>query len=618
MRLYTVDRGPLCLRRPVIHPSVPATGRGIVLMAATGLSLFRLGCVILSWLALAVLGAIQGLYGRAIYANDFIAYLDVSRAIAAADWAGALNPMWSPGYPLLVALTRSLAPATAEGEWYAITLLNLVIFLATYGAWRFLIRSAIGFYHPSALGIENHPVAVWTTWWMFVGCCLALQNVSDVWPDLLVTAYFLLGTALILRLISKGRIGDGLLFGLVLGTGVWIKGALLSFAVFLFLVAILGCLTKRQRWLPLALAAVVYVPFLVLFAAGMSWSFGQFTLGATGPLNYAFHVNHLPHWYHWQGGDPFGTPVHPSPPLIPGLPVFAFAGPFHATYAPYEDIAYWYQGFHQFYSLRLQVLAFLRSSYFFVAVIRDQPILLGVLFALLVSLIRPAWRRAVFDAAWSGWPIFVPALLGLGAYFAVSIEERYLAPFALVFGLLPLAPLLETTLTARRALAVALTLIFTLAGLAQYWRFGSDTVRAAVAGADFHDAPQWRLAAALRSRGLRPGDPVAIINGLTATDRYHWAYVDHLPIVAEFGALPFRIAPREHTRFDSDETEPASQDFAKLFWQDLTDAQRSSVVEAFRAAGARAVVSLSTPVVPTDPGWTRISGTDKWLYEFPK
>ena len=51
-------------------------------------------------------------------------------------------------------------------------------------------------------------------------------------PIFSVTAYFLLGTALILRLISKGRIlGDGLLFGLVLGTGVWIKGALLSFAV---------------------------------------------------------------------------------------------------------------------------------------------------------------------------------------------------------------------------------------------------------------------------------------------------------------------------------------------------------------------------------------------------
>ena len=402
-----------------------------------------------------------------------------------------------------------------------------MIFLATYAAWRYLIRSAIGFYRPSALGMENHPVAVWTTSWLFVGYCLGLVNVSSVSPDLLVTAYFVLGTALTLRLISQGRTHDGLLFGLLLGTAVWIKGVLLSFAAFFFLVAVAGRLQKRAGWLPLAFAAAIYLPLLVIFAAGMSWSFGQFTLGATGPLNYAFHVNHLPHWYHWQGGEPFGMPVHPSPPLVPDLPVFAFAGPFHATYAPYEHIAYWYQGFHQVFSVRMQILAFLRSGYHLTAAIFVQPILLGVLLALIASLIQPAWRRLVFAAAWYGWPMFLPALLGLGAYLAVSVEERYLAPFALVFGLLPFAPLLETTLTARRALAIALMVIFTVTGFAEYVRNAGASVRAAVAGADFHEAPQWRLASALRSQGLRPDDPVAIINGYTATDRYHWAYVDH-------------------------------------------------------------------------------------------
>ena len=120
------------------------------------------------------------------------------------------------------------------------------------------------------------------------------------------------------------------------------------------------------------------------------------------------------------------------------------------------------------------------------------------------------------------------------------------------------------------------------------------------------------------ARGLKPGDPVAIINGYTATDRYHWAYVDQLRIVAEVGALPFRIAPRERTRFDGNATEPADQDFGRQFWLDLSDAQRNAVLTAFHAAGARAVVSLATPVVPIDPNWTRLSGTDKWLYEFPK
>ena len=577
---------------------------------------FRSGWVSLSWLAVAVLGAIQGFYGRTIYANDYIAYLDVSRAIAAGDWVGALNPMWSPGYPLLVAIARSFAPATAEGEWYAISALNLVIFLATYGAWRFLIRSAIAFYRPSVLGMENHPVAVWATFWLFLGCCLGLVYVDSALPDLLVTGYCVLGTALALRLISQRRVRDGVLFGLLLGTAVWVKGALLAFTVYLLLTVLISSLRRRELWRPLGYAAAIYAPFLGLLAAAMSWSYGEFTLGVTGPLNYAFHVNHLPHWYHWQGGGPFGAPIHPSPPLVPGLPVFGFGEPFRATYPPYEDIAYWYQGFHQVHSLRLQALAILRSGYHLAAAIQTERILLGVALALVVSLIRRPWRQAVLAAASSGWPMFLPALLGSAAYLAVSVEERYLAPFALIFGLLPFAPLLDPALAARRALACLLVAIFTVTGFWEYYNSASTSIRTALVGADFHDAPQWRLASALRALGLKPGDRIAIINGYTARDRYHWAYVDHLRIVAEFGALPFRTAPLERTRFDKERTESADQDFGRLFWEDLTDAQRSAVMAAFRTSGARAVVSLSTPTPPAFPGWTRLGGTDDWLYEF--
>ena len=591
---------------------------GIGLIEETGRIGFRSAWITLSWLVVAALGATEGFYGRTIYFNDFVAYLDVSRAIARHEWAGALNPMWSPGYPLLIAVARSFAPATAEGEWYAISVLNLAIFLVAYGTWRFLIRSAIGFYRPSALGMERHPLAVWSTTMLFIGCCLGLENVSTVLPDLTVTAYFIVATALTLRLIAKSRVCDGLLFGLTLGTAVWVKGILIAFSAFFWLAAVLGGLTRRASWLPLASAAAIYLPFLVLLAIGMSWTYGEFTLGVTGPLNYATLVNRMPHYFHWQGGEPYGVPLHPSPPLIKGLPVFGFNGPLPATYAPYEHLYYWYRGYRQFFSPRLQALAFVRSSYHLAAGIIIHPILLGVGLALITSLIRRPWRRETLTAAWRGWPMFLPALLGFGAYFAIFIEERYLTPFVLVFGLLPFAPLLEPTLNGRRVLSIALAVILTVAGAAEFRREDGYAVRAAVAGTDFHQEPQWRLAAALKGRGLKPGDRVAIINGLTSTDRYHWAYVDHLRIVAEFGALPFRIEPSERMRLFGEGPEAADQDFGRTYWLDLTDSQRKAVLDAFRNAGARAVVSLSTPVDPTDPGWTRLEGTDKWLYEFPQ
>ena len=166
---------------------------------------FSVPTLILPWLVVAGLGCVEGTFGRTQYAGDWISYLNVSRAIPALDWRAIFDPMWNPGYPALVALARAFAPSTPEGEWRAITVLNVLIFLGAYGAWRHLIRAGIAFYRPDSIGMANHPVAIWTTTWLFLGCCLGLENVSSVSPDLLVTMGFLLATAQALRVIRRGR-----------------------------------------------------------------------------------------------------------------------------------------------------------------------------------------------------------------------------------------------------------------------------------------------------------------------------------------------------------------------------------------------------------------------------
>jgi hypothetical protein len=588
-------------------------------VATAGGNCLAVPAVAASWIVVVVLGSVEGVFGRAIYLNDYISYLDVSRAIPALDWREIFNPMWSPGYPLLVALARGMAPPTTEGEWYATALLNLLIALGAYAAWRYLIRNAITFYRPASAEMANYPLAVWTTLWLFVGCCLVLVYVSSVWPDLLVTAYFVLASGLSLRLIRRGGVREAIALGLVLGTGVWIKGAFLAFSTFFLLVILINCCLKQTRWRSLGIIVTIYLPLLMIYIAAISWSYGELTFGATGALNYAFHVNHLPHWYHWRGGPaPFGTPIHPTRQLLPDLPVFGFATPFRTTYPPYANLAYWYQGFHQFHDLRLQLEAIARSAYHLAQAIKGQPILTGIALALLIPLAKPEWREGMWTAVRYCWPLLVPTVLALGAYLLVSIEERYLAPFALIFGLLALAPLLDPKLPARRTLAAALIAVITIAGVTQYARNAGTAVSHALHADDFRDHPQWKLAAALSAHGLKKDDAVAIVDGFVAQPRYHWAYVNHLRIVAEFGALPWHIAPRERTPFDGDATEPADQDYGQLFWLRLTPAQRAAVIEAFRSTGARAIVSLSNPRSSPEAGWTPLSGTNAWLYEFPR
>lgn len=575
---------------------------------------FSIESVALPWLAVASAASVEGLFGRTQYLGDWISYLNVSRAVADLNWPAIFDPMWNPGYPFLIALARGVASRTPEGEWYAITVLNVIIFLGAYAAWRHLIRSAIAFYKPASVGLANHPVAIWTTTWLFLGCSLGIQNVSSVSPDLLVTMGFTLAAAQTLCLIRRRTVMDAVVLGLLLGIAIWFKGIFTAFACIFLLAIFIDCCAKRSGWRLFSTTAAICASLFACYVAAISWSYGELTFGATGSLNYAFHVNHLPHFTNWQGGPPpFGSPIHPTRQLLPDLPVFEFATPFQTTYPPYNNLAYWYQGFRQVHNPWLQITAISWNAYFLATIAHRHPILMGVALALLVSVLKREWRQAVCASARFCWPLFLPPLLGIAIYLTVMVEDRYIGAFVLVFGLLPLAPLLEPQLAQRRVLAAAMALIMSVATLAEIASVDGDTVRAAIHDADFHDDPQWRLAAALSAHGLRDGDPVAVIHDTDPPYRVHWAYVSGLRIIAEFGAVPWRLDPRIRIKSEPD---PGDLDYGRTFWTQLSPAQQMAVIEAFRATGARAVVSLSRPDKGPEPGWSELNGTHDLIYYF--
>jgi len=573
------------------------------------------GSATLSWLVIGALGALEGLYGRTQYLGDWISYLNVSRAVSSLDWKGIFDPMWNPGYPVLIALIRGIFPQTAEGEWYAIFLLNWIIFLGEYAAWRYLLRRAIEFYDPS-LTPGNNPVIVWITCCTFVSCSLCFDQVSRVSPDLLVSTIFILAAAQTLYLLRRPTMQHAVALGLVLGVGYWAKGVFLSFAGIFLLMLCLACLSRKVPWrIPLA-AMAAYLFLSAPYVAAISWSYGQFTLGASGALNYAFHVNHLPHWTNWQGGPPqFGAPIHPTKQLLADLPVFQFSEPFRTTYPPYNNMAYWYQGFRHFYSFRNEAIAILRSLYFLVRIVTSHPFLYALILTLLVAISIRDWRISLLRTVRTYWPLFLPPVLGLATYLAVHVEDRYLGSFFLILSLLPLTPLLDQSFKYRRFLLILLTTTYTAGAAAELGVNARHTFHAAFHRKDFHDDSQWKMAAALQSYGFKSGDTVAIIGGEVPNYRCSWAYVSGVRIVAEYGSLPFSIEPWDRTRFDHIRAEQADTNYARAFWK-LTLEQRARVIEEFHHAGARAVVSMSSPDPIEKPNWRRLDDTDAWIYIF--
>ncbi len=571
--------------------------------------------IALSWILVSLLGAVEGVYGRTQYLGDWISYLNVSQAVSSHDWKGIFDPMWTAGYPALVALARSLAPRTAEGEWYAITVLNWIIFLAEYASVRYLIRQAAAHYGHSATREVCRPIVTWTVCSVFLSYGLCFDNVSRVAPDLLVSVLLILGAAQVLRVLRLHSAPAAATLGLILGLGCWVKGVFLCNAVILLLILLLVRFAGKIPLRTFAICASVYLVLFIPFVAGISWSYGQFTLGSSGELNYALHVNHLPHWTNWQGGPrEFGRPLHSSVQLLNDLPVFGFREPFASTYPPYNNLAYWYRGFHHFFSIGNQLSAALKGCYRLVEIVKTNQILWAFLAVMLGLTWKRDWRMAALQSLRTLWPILVLPVLALLPYLLVHLEGRYLGGILLLLTLLPLAFALDPKFTARRSFLVFVLAAYIAGAFAELDRYDGWTIQAALTGQDFHRDPQWRLAETLSSHGLRPGDTVALIGRAGFNIRCSWAYIAHVRVVAEFGSLPWSIEPWDRTPFDHSQAEEADKDWGVVFWQ-LPQQQRERVINAFRGTGARAVISLAQPGAGSS-GWIFLPGTGAWIYSF--
>ena len=388
-----------------------------------------------------MLGAIEGWYKRTFYTTDAISYLDISRAIPGHEWKLVFNPLWSSGYPFLIAITRAFFPANARGDWAAIHVLNLIVLLFAYGTFLWLLRS---FQPDLPAGADNHERFL-----LFAGVCiflcteLCINGASRVSPDPLVDGLFFAAMGTSLRLSRKpSSTGLAVLLGAILGAGYLAKAIFLPLSAIILVVTAGALIARKQRYVSLLLSAAVFALFAVPYAVELSRSVGRFTLGDAGTLNYAFHVNLLPRYTNWQGGpEGYGTPIHPTRLLMKDPNLYEFAEPYHDTYPPFGNAVYWYDGYRHFWSPKYQAAAIARNTYYLLSLLLKQPVtyaIAGAIFALFFLLPEcRAWRTRTL----AYWPLFLPPLLAIGLYILVHLEDRYIASFLAVLGLLPFVSL---------------------------------------------------------------------------------------------------------------------------------------------------------------------------------
>lgn len=564
-------------------------------------------------IVLVVLGVAEGWTRYPLLASDAISYLDISRAIPSLDWKLIFNPFWGLGYPVLLAIARPLFPATPRGEWNMIHVVNLVILLVAWAAFLFLLRS-LPLADLQAPPQEVHRRQVFlkaVAFAVFLALALCMNGVSSIEPDLLVACVFLFAMGLMIWLVRAPGLWRAAALGCVLGLGYWVKNVGLPLALIVLATALAAlCWNRRSAIKPILIAFLIFLLVAAPYVVGLSRSYGSFTLGLSGSLNYAFHVNRLPHWTNWQGGPlpVYGTPVHPTSQVMSNPDVFVFGEPFPATYPPFSHIAYWYKGFRTFFNPKLQTIAILRSGYAFLKILFGQPILYASLAALLLLAMglrnaedRKNWLRRLLRL----WPVYVPAIVAIAMYLLVHVQSRYISSFFAILYIVPFAALAGGRLPARKVLTGALAVLVAgvILNLAVIDRASFENV---AHRKYYTNNSGWLLAKYLRAAGMKPGEKVAAVGGPNAF--CEWAYLDHLRIVAEMGGDPY---DQWHPEKTSPQAVAAEM---REFWRN--PGVQGKVLEQFRRAGAVAVIAPAKPAGLSLAGWVPAPGAHVWVYQF--
>jgi hypothetical protein len=561
-----------------------------------------------------VLGGFEGLFGRLRYTGDAISYLNIARAIHAGDWKLALNPMWGIGYPLILSVVTSVFPKSPMGDWLAIHCLDLAIFIAAFLSFYYLVLVAAGTPRLRWIleDVKAQRFLIVGGFTIFLSIELAMDNVSRVGPDMLISCLMFLATALLIQLQERGEMRLAIALGAITGLGCVVKNVFLPLT---FVFALLLVLTQTSKKTGLRAAVIMLATaavFIVPYVSGLSWALGRFTFGESGSLNYAWHVNKLQDGAFWEGWPSwpasYGKPIHPPQMVVDSPHVFLFKEPFHVTFPLFYNPPYFYEGYRHYFSLKAQLLAVVHNAYQVVRIWKTEFFVDALILVWILTILGAPKPRKWLGRRLGLLPMVAISCVGIAMYVMVWVEGRYITSFV---AMLLLSLLFAVMMRGRESLESgtgvrrgAILLWILVAGCAgTLIATGHDESRDVWGHLRrhelFYNDSEWKAALYLRERGLAPGDHVAVVSDVLHSAQANWAYMDHLLII---GQLRGEYPPYPTNDFD-------------VFWGSSPERQKE-ILEIFHRAGARMVFSIEKPAGVVAPGWEPIPGTEFWMYWF--
>jgi hypothetical protein len=553
--------------------------------------------VFLFWAVALLLGAVQAWTGRNAMNEDGISYLDIGDAFVRGDWSRALNSYWGPLYSWFLGLALFILKPSPDWEFAVVHLVNFAVFVGALWCFHFFLSELVD--RRRAFEASKHVVSNLPPWAflalgyaLFIWFSLEWISIRSVTPDMGVSAVVYLASGLILRMQrQRENLGNFILLGVVLGCGYWTKYPMFPMA-FVFLAISVFSIGSARKGLRRALVALVVFlaigsPLFVTF----SHRAGHITFADSARLNYAWNVNGIPAYAHWQGGPPGdGSAVHPTRESLEGLSVYEFEKPNWGTYSLWYNPVYWHQGLHVHFHLRKQLAKlFATTKIYFNIFFRLQGALIAG-FLILFMMNGRGW--GCLTNILQQWRLLIISLVALGMYSLVRVDLRFVAPFLILLwtGLASAVEFRANSDESRKAVSCVTAAMLIVVMITTF----ANTV--SVALGDVSGEPnstnslalvQCRVADELRREGIRPGDEVAFIG---ASFSAYWARLARVRIVAE-------IVPED----------------ADKFWAaDPTAKER--IINAFRGTKARIIVTDHIPPFSSAGEWRQVLDTDYYVF----
>ncbi len=527
---------------------------------------------------------------------DGISYLDIGDAYFRADWANAVNAVWSPLYSWILGLVNFVVKPSMSWEFPTVHIVNFLIFLAALASFEFMwgnVRTTV----PDSENSIIHDLLWWTLGYLlFIWTSLGLIEIWSVTPDMLMATFVFLAAGLIARI----RSGDDSLrlfpiLGLILGLGYLAKTFMFSVAL-VFLV--LAWLIQKWTWTALSrtlLAVAVFLLMSLPYIAVISQAKGKLTIGESGTVTYLRHVVGIP-YPHWQGDPEHNiVPTHPSRVIHQSPPVYEFGEPIGGTYPISIDPSYWYEGIRVPISLNDLLIPLFASGMFYLELFfQKQGILVSCVLALYLMGHK---QKRTFSEILYQWALVIPAIIAFGLYALVLVEARYIGAFVLLFWTDILANiclpnsqnnnLWMRVLTSLAAFGLLANIIlFNLDGFARLNPFLKDSL---VPTSTAPSAKPLAVAQTLQTLGIKQGDKVGVIG--YAYDSF-WARLAGVKIVAEM--------------LEAD---------AEDLWRG-DDALERSILLSFAGAGVKAVVAENVPPYAHLTDWQQVGNSNYYIYIF--